>query len=34
MIYIFDDFLIDDENIINYYYFDLFFNQDEYYNIE
>ena len=33
MIYIFDDFLIDDENIINYYYFDLFFNQNEYYNI-
>ena len=34
MIYIFDDFLIDEDNIINTYWFDVFFNQDEYYNIE
>ena len=34
MIYIFDDYLIDCKNVINYYYFDLFFNEDNYYHIE
>lgn len=31
MIYIFDEFLTDEENIIDYYWFNIFFNQDNYY---
>ena len=31
MIYIFDDYLIDEENIIDYYWFNFYFNADNYY---
>jgi hypothetical protein len=31
MIYIFDDYLIDEETIIDYYWFDIYFNIDDYY---
>ena len=29
-----DDYFIDSDNIINYYYFNLYFNQDNYYDCE
>lgn len=29
-----DDFVVDIDNLIDYYYFDLFFNQDQFYHIE
>jgi len=29
-----DDFVIDIDNLIDYYYFDLFFNQDKFYYLE
>ena len=29
-----DDWFIDIKNLFDYYYFDLYFNQDNYYDIE
>ena len=28
---VFDDWVIDDEQVIDYYYFNLYFNDDNYY---
>lgn len=33
MVYIFDEYF-DENNIINYHYFHLFFNDDNYYELE
>ncbi len=34
MIIYIDDFVIDLTNLIDYYYFDIYFNSDKYYHIE
>lgn len=34
MVLIIDDWVVNLDNLIDYYYFDLYFNQDGYYDFE
>jgi len=34
MMVLIDDWIVDDSNLINYFYFNIFYNNDGYYDME